>query len=258
MSKKRSRPSTTKVSRSKMSSSAVRACTVRTSQRGPFQLTPEQCAKFRPGKKLGQGAYAVVYDRRGDPTRVAKFTTDEKDADANALLIGKKYRHLVRVDDVRRLRGNERVFGIISERLKTGGGYTPDDSAINILRQILTDYDYYRTRGEIDPDEPMSSVLTEDAYKLCKYREPNTPWEQRRPPEQANRCKSHLKQMVTALDEALDAGMITRDLHQGNWGMRGNDHVILDFGHSTKFHKAAPVINLAALAGLRRSRKKRK
>lgn len=236
-----------------LTASDVRACMVRTSQKGPFQLNEEQCAKFRPGARLGSGAYAVAYERKGDPTRVAKFTTDKKDAKSAALLKGKKYKHLVRVEDVRELRGHPGVYGIIAERLKTGD--TLDDVALNILREALADHAHFRGTGEIDADEPLSSLITDDAYKLCKWNEPYTAWASRRSSDKAKRCDSHLRQMVTAIDEAIHAGLLTRDLHQGNWGMRDKDHVILDFGHSTTFHKDAPAIDLA---GLRRRRRKKR
>lgn len=234
------------------------ACTVFPPQHGSVTLTAKQCEKFKPSQKIGQGQYAAVYDRKGDPDRVSKFTTDTLDAKAASILKGKKYRHLVRVDEVKELKGKPGVYGIIAEKLSTGSA--PNTSATLILFKTLDDYLYFRRKGEIAKTESLSSVVTDDLPKACKSEWGfflGVPFASSRKAtaSDAEECRSHLKQMVTAVDEAIHAGLITQDLHRGNWGMRGNDRVILDFGHSTKFHKVVPPIGLA---GLRRSRKKRK
>lgn len=228
------------------------ACAISTPETGIIGLTDEQCELFKPQTRIGKGQYASVYTRKDDPDRISKFTTDALDAHSASLLKGKKYRHLVRVDDVRELKGQRGVYGIIAEKLSTAD--SPDDEAIRILDEALLDYDDFRAQGKIGSDEPLSAVITPEAMQACDYDEYN---QRKRHSADAKICRSHLRQMINAIDESVHAGILTLDLHAGNWGMRGKDHVILDFGHSTTFHKKAPKINLAALSGLRLRRKKR-
>jgi tRNA A-37 threonylcarbamoyl transferase component Bud32 len=69
-------------------------------------------------------------------------------------------------------------------------------------------------------------------------------------------CFEQVKALVEAVDELGQNGVFTADLHANNWGMRGDQPVILDFGVSADPNEEKLPIDLAGR--LRRRRRVRR
>lgn len=219
------------------------------------ELTDAQCARFPAGKRIGTGSFASAYEYQGDRTRVVKFTGDGKDAKASRKLLGKRLRGAVHVYDVAQLRGTDAqmpvegpdglrpgsgpIYAIVTERVTPR---LPDDwlaASGSLYREIEIAQDEIwkaiQTEGEYF-SLPVSVVV--DATDRCLA-------------QGGEDCRERVLELSRVIDELGQSGVFTADLHPNNWGMRGDQPVILDFGMS-QGADALPI----DLAGRRRPRRR--
>ncbi len=227
---------------------AAQTCAVRAGTRvefenptkyGTIELSPSQCARFPPGKHLGEGVFATAYVHANDPYRVVKFTGDAREANVAARLLGVQLKGSVTVFDVARLRGHKAaalvpskkfsvftskeaqpIFGLVTERVKDPSDVTKR-AARAIWSQlkpkrtsiVTTDPARFRVADWVDLDKAGDNC---EQYALTKEKD---------------QCRIKVEQMAAAIDEQAKNGVIPLDLHAENWGERHNgDPVILDFG----------------------------
>lgn len=201
------------------------------------ELTEAQCGRFPPGKLVGKGSFAGAYEDREDAGRVVKFTSDANDAKAARVLLGKKLKGAVHVLDVAQLRGqtaetpvrqkdgvfvnkvDQPVYAITTERVRAlPRGWS---TATNVLMFELESAQAEIRRAIRDEGEHFSlptKVVTTAIDRCMQFG--------------GEDCRSRVLELSRAVDELGQHGVFTTDLHSGNWGMRGDQPVILDFGVS--------------------------
>ena len=204
----------------------VKAGSIVTDWRGA--LTDEQCSRFPPGKRLGQGSFATAYIKADEPDKVVKFTADPEDAKASRKLIGKKLRGTVEIYDVAELRGQSITIP----------GFSKYDRIYGITTQRV---DPLPKKMVASASGTLSLWVTFDAA-LHKCRDLSRKMNQ---PE--SECDVTLPKMKAAIDELRAEGIKAEDTHGGNWGLRNGEPVILDLGVSAIDPATVPPIDLAAI-----------
>jgi hypothetical protein len=208
-------------------------------------LTPTQCERFPSGKKIGQGSFATAYVFPDDEPKVVKFTGDPEDAKAARRLLGKRLKGAVQVYDVAQLKGQEGkagrhkgpIFGIVTERVDPLPTKWYD--AVGGVVGVIDDY-------AVDIEEDLKKTgkignrYRERMQKACSK------W------GNAPACETQIPVLVEAVEELYENGVFSQDLHPGNWGVRGERPVVLDFGVSATQGEPLPI----DLAGRVRRRRK--
>lgn len=154
---------------------------------------------------------------------IVKFTTDNKEANAAAVLKGHDSPHAAQVYDVKRIftiddprTSGRRVslFAIVMEKLNTGVGKKMR-AAGNAVYNYLDD-----NPGFIeDPDAVVRVVLS-------RYIEPRYHGDEVLP--------GLVKQVVDALyDVQQKTGVLSQDPHGGNMALKGRNPAFFDFGRSS-------------------------
>ncbi len=232
------------------------ACTVDGSNGEVFQLSKTQCAAFPAGQFLGQGSFASTYAHKNDPTKVVKFTSDALDADSAVYLIGKKLKGATEVYDVAELVGHqssegEPIHAIIAERVKPLS--RPDDNKeIALIQAFDEPMSFYAQEkfsyakppnlksAKLGPKFTLPKKLKDSMHGVCSRYERFNPGKQD--------C-TRMDELIDAVeDTAQKAGILTGDLHEGNWGKRPDGSlVILDFGQSKQKDKRPAIRQLAGL-----------
>lgn len=219
------------------------------------KLTPAQCKRFPSGEKIGQGSFATAYMSPDDVDgveKVVKFTGDPDDARSAKQLLGKKLKAAVRVYDVAQLKDQksdrrEAIYAIKTERVQPldKAWIDPVFGVVVVIDQNTKDI-----KEDLEKKGKIALRHRDLMRKTCeKY---------------GADCASKVPVIVEAVEELYANGVFSEDLHAGNWGMRGDQPVVLDFGVSV-----SPVelqqIDLAgrlrrgkAFAGRRRWRRPRR
>jgi hypothetical protein len=224
-----------------------------------FDLTPSQCDALKPGKFIGQGAFATAYEVEGDPTRVVKFTADPLDAKAAQRIQRTKPKGTLRIDKVATLLGKktygpdairiydaskddftERVgpqpiYAIVGERLARLEPRQRD--MVEVLKRP-----YHTARSWLAKQDPATfkvpTNIRDEAMSLCGRKL----WYD--PPE----CSLVIDEAIAAVEEvAHKTGAIPLDIHPGNWGMHvpSGDLALLDLGVSAGVEKDRQPASLA-------------
>lgn len=218
------------------------------------RLTPSQCKRFSPGKKLGRGTFATAYTDAKDPNRVVKFTADMEDAISSAIVANEKPMHAVQIYDVVELKGqkasapvrdrssskhsnfsrknDQPVFAISSQRLDP---LSDDQQAAVIafgLKFAEGDVSPLDIASRTDPKKFRFDDLLDrkEIRKECVVRGGSP-----------DGCHEYVSEIAHAMDEMAFIGIVPLDLHLGNWGSYNGHLQILDFGVSAGL-KAPPRI----------------
>lgn len=199
-----------------------------------LKLTPAQCARFPPGRKIASGARATAYVKADEPDKIVKFTSDEDDAKAARKLMGARHPNLVRIFDVAKI--DALNYAITAERLE------PLTKAERADLKFSAGWlqNYAEQYGEDGAFEGYAGVA-DLALDQCDLAER----EGDLPEGSLKDCRRWLPKMQPALAQMDQAGFRTDDLHEGNWGWRGKELVFLDFGRSEIWDEDIPTIDLA-------------
>jgi hypothetical protein len=203
-------------------------------------LASAQCERFPAGKWIGRGSFASAYEHWEDNRRVVKFTGDAGDAQSSRKLLGQRLKGSVNVLDVARLRGqtaqapvkneggafefldNQPVFAITTERVTPN---MPKDW-LPAIRGVYNQVQAHEAEllSEVQSRKERFTVPLKyfnGAITYCRVESKNP-----------DECYEKVKTLIEAVDELGQHGVFTPDLHAKNWGMRGDQPVILDFGVS--------------------------
>lgn len=204
----------------------VKAGSIVTDWRGA--LTDDQCKRFPPDRRIGQGSFASAYVKADEPDKVVKFTADPEDAKASRKLIGKKLRGTVEVYDVAELRGQsitipgfnkyDRIYGITTQRVDPLPKKMVASASGTLYLRMSFDAALHKCR---DLSRKMNQPESE--------------------------CDVTLPKMKAAIDELRVEGIKAEDTHGGNWGLRNGEPVLLDLGVSAIDPATVPPIDLAAI-----------
>lgn len=163
-------------------------------------------------KFLGSGAMAVVF--RLSNKRVLKITMSVDDAKANAKIIGKRYKHLLKVYDVWQL--NKEIYAIVAEKLVP----LPRDKA-RVWDEAI------RIFKDVDTWNPAESISPRFIRHLDSVKDslPESPKKD---------AIMEVFPTLKGLSEDLDkAGILHwNDYRSDNVMLRGHDIVATDFGWS--------------------------
>jgi hypothetical protein len=225
-----------------------------------MSLSPTQCRVFAPGKKVGAGFFATVYENANDPDTVVKFTTDKEDAKAAAVLAATKPKSAVRIYDVAELVDaagplNSRfitLYGIIAEKVRPLRKERPDLEGVadSFKRSVVTaeHREMREKKGYLKPGKgfKLPPGFPQEAVERCINDI-----------EDADKCKFTNKLLGALTAVARKGGIFTSDVHSGNWGFRPNGELVLiDFGlGSTDPGAVQPVPQLAKAPKVRRKRR---
>lgn len=211
-----------------------------------FDLTPSQCTALKPGKFIGQGAFASAYEVEGDPTRVVKFTADPLDAKAAQRIMQTKPKGALRVDTVATLLGKKtygpdaiRIYDAKKDDFTERTGPQPIFAIVGERLARLTDHQrgiigtldraYRPARGwaatQATNTFKMPSNIRDEAMDRCTRKL----W------HDAPECAVVIDEAIEAVEEvAHKTGAIPLDIHAGNWGMHSpsGDLALLDLGVS--------------------------
>ena len=230
------------------------------------RLTEAQCSRFPAGKLLGRGSFASAYEHASSPkTKVVKFTTDARDAEAARQLLGKKVAGVVKVYDVAKLRGQIGLSPVIN----ADGSLSPRDTPEPVYAITTERVDKYVGMEYVEPIRELSAwvekrrrvllslapaktfklpaELTQIMDEACQFRSAN-----KRLAVDFDDCAAKGRELVAALESAARAGVVLADVHRFNWGMRKGKPVVLDFGVS-----GGPRTQPIDLAGRFRRRRRR-
>jgi hypothetical protein len=177
------------------------------------------------GIKLGTGTMGAAFDAGSG--KVLKVTIDSKEANAAAILIGKKLNHVYNVYEVFQF-DSTGYYGILQEKLKPVSDPLLKKYFDVNNNEWLDQVEYY-VNGEISREEAIKRVRLDvsksfggpDKFKL-------------------NQIMDVVQQVFNGLDELDSSGILYYDAHIGNIMMRGSRYVIVDVGRSRSMN-APPI-----------------
>ena len=159
-------------------------------------------------EELGEGTYGVAYVL-GDG-RVLKATTDESEATASSVLVGKKLENVVQIYDVFTMSG---AWFIVQERLR---GIGPDPrNSIDLIKIWIDKWFHDLANQGYSFDEILKECLE---------------WWKRDD-------KKLVRDILHGVWELWREGIVFYDVSRRNTGMRGSDYVIFDLGVSSSTYQ---------------------
>lgn len=184
----------------------------------PFQKWLESMGVVGPIGKPMQGGVGRAYPIGKD--YIVKFTPDQKEAQAAAILKGHNSKHAADVYGVHRVLSMDKdgrrvhLFAIVMQRLNTGVG-SKMRAAGNAVYQYLDD-----NSGFIEDIDAVIRVV------MAKYVDEKS--------RQDKGMRYAVEKVVRAIHDVQEkTGVLSQDPHGGNIAFKGREPALFDFGRSS-------------------------
>ena len=201
-----------------------------------YKKLKKRKVELEGAKKLGAGSNGIAMLLRDG--RVLKATYDKSEAHASMAIKGKKFKHVIHIDDVFQfppMKGESNVYGIVQEKLEPISDEERNEFTDMAVADVEVESGMFSRIWQLPNWQDIVDNAMEGAGENGKEG-------QRQKTAHALKVLQQKYQMDQIVAELRKAGIAYGDFHGGNIGKRGNDYVVMDLGHSKSKGAKPPVL----------------